>query len=289
MVCHQSKGNEHPKEGEKGFTLVAKIPDLCNNCHKPLNVQKELHHPVKQGHCQYCHDAHGASRRNLVVSGNPDLCYVCHSKLEKQMNTSKNIHSVVIKSVSCSNCHNPHQSNEKKLLLQNEKDMCFKCHNKTIVAKQRVIGNIKSELTKNQYIHGEITKNGCSGCHDPHASSYSDLLKAGYNSFSNYIDPNAKDDIGLCLRCHDPELVRSQKTSSSTGFRNKEENLHFVHVNKEKGRNCINCHGIHSAPNPSLLVNSVKFGQWEMPMVYTKNSNGGSCITSCHVQKSYTR
>jgi predicted CXXCH cytochrome family protein len=286
--CHVANGNEHPKKGTKGFKLVEKLPGLCYKCHEPVNVQKEVHHPVKQGHCQYCHDHHGSNRKYLVVSKTPELCFVCHSELEKKLDTSRYVHSVVLKTISCSNCHTSHQSDQKKLLVSAEQQVCYKCHNKTIVVKDRVLANIKSELSKTKFVHGAIAKDGCSGCHDPHVSNYSGLLKSGYSK-SNYIDPAANDDIALCLKCHNRELVYSETTNSATGFRNGTRNLHYVHVDQTKGRNCVNCHGIHSGPNEFLLVNKVKFGNWEMPMTYSKSAAGGSCITSCHVERSYAR
>ena len=95
--------------------------------------------------------------------------------------------------------------------------------------------------------------------------------------------------MGLCFLCHESGLLEKDSTTSATGFRNGQKNLHFRHVNKKKGRNCTNCHGVHSAPNPFLLLEKSRFGDWEMPLRFTKTETGGSCITACHAAKTYSR
>ena len=285
--CHESNGKVHPTEDEEGFKLVEQVPQLCYTCHDPINTKKHLHPPVKQGACLDCHEIHSSNEQKLIFLSAPDLCFSCHSDLEKRMETDTVIHNVTKTGSACNNCHSPHQSEQPKLLLTAEKDLCLQCHNKTIPKDLRTIPNIKLELQRNKFVHSALEVNGCIGCHDPHASPQNSLLKGGFTN-STYISNKSKDSVSLCFKCHDPSLMEKE-VKAETGFRNGDKNLHFKHVNKEKGRNCVNCHGVHSGPNEFLLVDKVKFGQWDMPMKFTKSETGGNCVTACHSTKSYTR
>ena len=84
------------------------------------------------------------------------------------------------------------------------------------------------------------------------------------------------------------DLMNLEKTDF-TMFRNGERNLHFVHVNKEKGRNCSLCHDVHAAKNAQLIDTTVKFGRWDMPLNYIATDDGGTCATGCHKELSYSR
>lgn len=286
--CHQPTGKPHPSDDEEGFALTDEIPKLCYSCHTPLNSKQTLHPPIKKGDCLECHDVHSSNEKNLVFAAPPDLCFFCHGDLEKRLDSSKSIHQVIKTGTSCVNCHSPHQSDQPKLLAFTEKEVCLKCHDKNIVKGQRNIINIKNELDRNKYVHGAITKNGCSVCHEPHAASQKNLLKETFTS-ATYVSGKTKDSLSLCFKCHNIALLEKEKDIEVTGFRNGNKNLHFKHVYKAKGRNCTNCHGVHSGPNEFLLVDNAKFGQWTMPLKFTKTEEGGKCITACHAPKEYSK
>jgi predicted CXXCH cytochrome family protein len=287
--CHQPTGKPHPTEDVEGFKLIEEVPQLCYTCHDPLNTKKTVHPPVKGGTCLDCHEVHSSNQKKLVFVAPPDLCFSCHGELEKHLDTIQGIHQVVKNGSACLNCHSPHQSAQPKLLLVTERDLCLKCHDKTITTEQRTISNIKNELDKNKFIHTAIIKNGCTGCHDPHGSVQKTLLKASFTN-ETYVSAKTKDNIALCFTCHNPGLLEMSKVADTiTGFRNGDANLHFKHVNKKKGRNCVVCHAIHAAPNEKLLVDKKRFGNWDMPLRYTKTETGGSCITACHAPRTYSR
>ena len=98
-----------------------------------------------------------------------------------------------------------------------------------------------------------------------------------------------EENFTLCFDCHDTDLLNVEKTTVGTEFRSGDRNLHFVHINKEKGRNCTTCHDIHAANNTKLIATTVKFGRWDMPLNYLENENGGTCATGCHKERSYAR
>ena len=75
-----------------------------------------------------------------------------------------------------------------------------------------------------------------------------------------------------------------------TGFRDGDQNLHFLHVNRtEKGRTCRACHEAHSSTVPKHLRETVPFGDWQMPVGYTQTADGGRCAPGCHLPKTYSR
>ncbi|MDH5604858.1 MAG: hypothetical protein OEY51_13000, partial [Cyclobacteriaceae bacterium] len=93
----------------------------------------------------------------------------------------------------------------------------------------------------------------------------------------------------LCFMCHSPGLFQDKETESGTNFRDGKKNLHFTHVNGQKGRNCTMCHNVHGSKAVKLIAENVKFGNWDMPIKYTPNEKGGSCQPGCHEKKTYTR
>jgi predicted CXXCH cytochrome family protein len=287
-TCHLSNGKPHPSDDQEGFELSAETPKLCYSCHIPPDSKLTLHPPFKKGQCLECHEVHSSNNKKLVFAAPPDLCFFCHSDLEKRLDTAKSIHEVIRTGTSCVSCHSPHQSSQPKLLASLEKELCLKCHDKIITKGQRNISNIKNELERNKYVHGAIIKNGCSVCHEPHAAEQNSLLKELFTSGS-YVYGRSKDSIALCFKCHSPALLEKEKDPGATSFRNENKNMHFKHIYKAKGRNCTNCHGVHSGPNEFLLVDNVKFGRWSMVMKFTKTEDGGKCITACHAPKSYSR
>lgn len=287
LACHESNGKPHPSDKAEGFKLTEKLPGLCYQCHDDLSEGKSVHPPVKKGDCLDCHEVHSSKNQKLTFASSPEVCFFCHSELEKKADASGHVHSAIREGNSCLTCHSPHQSSQTRLLQLEEKELCLQCHDKEIRKDTLRFRNIKKELETTRFVHGAITKNGCSGCHDPHASGESKLLKAVFPQ-STYVNAKDKENVALCFKCHDPALLE-KKTSTVTSFRNGELNLHNKHTYKFKGRNCTNCHGIHGGPNEFMLLNEVRYGNWMMPMIFTKTDQGGSCITACHAEKAYSR
>lgn len=284
--CHSATGKPHPQKGVKGFQLVEPVPELCYSCHDVLNNKTQIHKPLKKGECLTCHEVHSSDESKLKKAALPGLCYVCHKEYQQMIDTAHSRHGIIKSGQSCVNCHSPHQSNQPKILKMPEKDLCLQCHNKPLNLDGSTISSIKAELERNKYTHSAIASAGCVGCHNPHATQQQRLLKEPFNS-ATYINGRSGKSIGLCFTCHDAGLL--EKGNSLTGFRNREVNLHNVHVYKDKGRNCTNCHGIHSGPNPYLIQNTIPFGKWNMPLMYTKTELGGKCITACHKPQTYNR
>ena len=81
-----------------------------------------------------------------------------------------------------------------------------------------------------------------------------------------------------------------ERTRTLTKFRDGNQNLHFLHVNKDKrGRTCRACHDLHASPEPLHIRERVQFGNWLMPIHFEKNETGGSCHPGCHAIEKYDR
>jgi hypothetical protein len=84
-------------------------------------------------------------------------------------------------------------------------------------------------------------------------------------------------------------VVLDKRTTSLTNFRNGDRNLHFLHVNREKGRTCLACHEVHAGSQERKIRVSTPFGEWKIPIKFSMTSTGGTCAASCHVEKKYDR
>lgn len=263
----------------------------CKDCHSVI-IEKKVVHAVAADDCESCHTANENKHPQQGVKGfdlaekMPALCYMCHD-MQTAIESASVVHKVVNDAKGCLNCHSAHASDQEKLLILNQKDLCLSCHNKTIKTEDKTIANIGRFLKKGNMVHGAIGVDGCTVCHNPHASEHQLLLKAGFPA-EQYTSAKP-ENFELCFTCHDPELLTAETSATATQFRNKLQNLHFLHVNGEKGRNCNVCHNVHGSVSAHLLNDKVKFGNWDMPNQFQHEENGGSCNTGCHAKKKYTR
>ena len=288
--CHEANGQKHPQEDVAGFTLFAPGAELCYSCHtefKEEKILKYVHKPVKNGECTECHEVHSSNDSKLVFARAPDLCFFCHSNFDKDREKAKSVHTASYEGDACAMCHDPHSSAERKLLKDDKKQLCLNCHNKEIQKKDGgLIVNFEKKLTKSSHTHPALNSS-CTSCHNPHFSERDKLLQEDF-TIGSYVK-GIEENFALCFQCHDTDLLNLEKTDVYTQFRDGERNLHFVHVNKEKGRNCTNCHDVHAANNTKLIAATVKFGRWDMPLNYIEKENGGTCATGCHKERSYSR
>ena len=264
----------------------------CSECHN--NLDKSIKHaPALDEGCINCHQQDSSKHPNTnhknnfsLVSKKPDLCLTCHDEIGKSISTLPVVHKAVRIDNSCTNCHSPHSSNEAKLLKVKEKELCLGCHNKSISSVDRNIANIKQTLQNSKTIHTPVEE-GCTVCHNPHASSSKNLLNKNFpeTQYANV----SKETFAYCFSCHDKSMLEDISTTTTTNFRNGNKNLHNVHVNGKKGRNCNICHNVHGSNNEHLINTKVSFGNWEMKLNYIPQTNGGSCLPACHKELKYDR
>lgn len=280
--CHD------PHQSDNSKFLKSAVPDLCYTCHE--NTQKlqtaENVHPPFADECATCHKTHSSVQNNLLTEKVPDLCYMCHDGVRESFEASKSVHKVINSKKSCAGCHSPHGSAYGKFLYAEGKELCLRCHNRTIRTENGLIPNIKGMLKETNTIH-PVIEDGCVVCHMPHAADYPKLLNAAFPQ-ETYVKAEVST-FELCFGCHDSGLLTEEKSEISTNFRDGDRNLHFVHINGHKARNCNVCHNVHGSPNEHLITQRTTFGNWEMPLRVGFNPDGGSCNTGCHAEKHYNR
>ena len=283
VACH----NPHQAKNEL-FIKSSNTARLCGKCHKSIRKDLKLEHvhaPFKKD-CFACHNGHSSKEAHLSDLTTKDLCISCHEGVHNSIQSASSVHQAINIQETCLNCHSPHSSVEKSILLINEKELCLSCHDKPIVTDTSKIISIGKLLKKGNVIHGTINENGCSVCHQPHASEQHTLLKSHFPE--RLYAPAEIDRFSLCFNCHDKTLFEAPE-NSETNFRNKDVNLHYMHIKGDKGRNCTLCHNVHGAVNAHLIEDKTIFGNWEMPINYKAFENGGSCAPGCHEEKKYIR
>lgn len=277
--CHD------PHSSNYAHQLKKSVEDLCYDCHtdKKNDFNKEVVHAALSEGCTTCHDPHSSnSVAHINFDSEKELCFSCHEALNSELVTTiKNSdfkHEPVYDG-ECGACHDPHASDFGTLLRGNAQDVCFTCH-----------VDMREKIENAMYIHGPIITGGCSACHNVHGSNnpfilYEFFPEAFYNDYK-------ESKYQLCFQCHDSQMVAEERTETDTGFRNGNQNLHYLHVRVEsKGRSCKACHDVHASNQPNHVRKSVPYGSggWELPIQFTKTEEGGSCVVGCHKPKSYKR
>ena len=292
LACHGPHRAAFPK------LLAAQGKDLCLSCHDQMQHQiesvKVVHKPVQDGDCAQCHETHASDHKMQLKQEPLQLCQSCHEPVKKQLASAPVKHSATITGDACLNCHTSHGGNLTKLMKAEPAKACLTCHDKDIKipatgsAPVRVVASMKAIQDPKQFKHGPLNDGDCAGCHQPHGGDVTRLLAKPYSE--KFYQPFDVEQYALCFTCHDKQLVLAEKTGGLTKFRNGEQNLHYLHVNKaDKGRSCRACHATHTSSQPLHLRESVPFGKWDMPVSFTQGPTGGSCKAGCHEPMSYDR
>jgi predicted CXXCH cytochrome family protein len=280
--CHKP----HASDFEK--LLKVKKEKLCIQCHddKDFAGKKMKVHSILEDGCDNCHNPHASDFPFQLSAAPTELCGKCHDDIIEAAQKKTTKHPPLQTQRKCLNCHNPHASKYENNLLDEQLTLCLGCHNKPIKSSSGKEYNMYDIITKNPDKHGPIEDNNCTECHDPHGSNFIKILKAAfppklYTSFE-------EDKYAICFTCHDSTLV-TEETTTDTDFRDGQRNLHFVHVNKKKGRTCRICHELHAGKLPKQIRENVPFGKWAIPIGFKETPSGGGCSPGCHKTVTYDR
>lgn len=287
-ACHTSHGSKFANN------LNTQGQDNCYSCHTDMKTQMgkvKFQHKAVEQDCSACHDAHASNYPKQIKQPPFDMCVSCHEhdKIKTAATTSAVRHSVVTNEASCLNCHTAHGGELAKLMRKNTVDLCMDCHSSKIdVPGRPAVAAVNQVRDPALVKHGPIRDGSCGGCHDVHGSQVTRLLTREYPEA--FYQAFALEKYDLCFTCHDRQLVLQQRTTTLTGFRNGEVNLHYLHVNKdERGRNCRACHESHASAQPKHVRTSVPYGNWQMPVTFSTTESGGSCAPGCHKAYTYDR
>jgi len=287
ILCHEAHSSWYPA------LLPEPSRQLCLGCHQEIEPDPARHryrHAPVETDCLACHDAHASDTRHQLHETMPDLCYRCHDAMRDELREVAVVHGAVTQDGGCMGCHSPHYSSLPALQNRLDIDLCMGCHDKPITtADGRRLTDMTSLLALNPNHHGPINDGACTPCHQPHASSVPNLLRKAYPA--GFYAPYEPERYALCFECHLPELVKSRQGTGTTRFRDGDLNLHWLHVNRKKGRTCRACHEVHAAKNDFHIRDSVPYGNlgWLLEIGYRRSQSGGSCSPGCHVTRSYDR
>ncbi|MHC4413760.1 MAG: cytochrome c3 family protein [Planctomycetota bacterium] len=287
LACHEPHSSPHEK-------LLTNAPTaLCLDCHSEVvpadPAQSHRHQPLEEG-CQQCHDAHASDARYQLHSEAPDLCFSCHGDVKETFDGAKVVHAPVVDVGGCTTCHSPHFSAAPGLLAGPQADLCLNCHGKPIeTATGRTLTDMSVLLKENPDRHGPVRDGECTACHQPHASEHAGLLVAEYPR--TFYVPYEFERYELCFNCHSEEMVEDESGTDLTGFRHGDRNLHWLHVNRKKGRTCRICHDVHASRRPFHIRETTPFGDagWMLKLKYEQTTNGGKCGPGCHGPQTYDR
>jgi predicted CXXCH cytochrome family protein len=284
-VCHD------PHSAANQFMLPESGSELCFMCHTEMGVHvnnaRAPHGAIEEQGCAACHDPHRENFRFQLKAEVPDLCLDCHEAVGEIVETAVVTHEPVMTDKTCDNCHNPHGSDVPMILTAVEMDLCLGCHDRPMDTPHGPIIDMKSWITSNPQRHGPIRDSSCTGCHQPHGSENYRILTHEFPR--KFYSPFSLETYDLCFQCHEETLVLDERTTTLTGFRNGDRNLHYLHVNQQKGRTCRACHEIHAGTKPKRIKDFVPFGNWQYPVNFEMSEFGGRCAPGCHVARGYDR
>lgn len=273
---HEAKASK--SSATRDYKLLKAVPDLCWECHDSVEEKTDnLHPPYEDGECLECHDSHRSQHPALLKRSVAETCYECHDEIQEKVESSRVLHDPLDSDESCVNCHESHGADpDKYLKAPTVMKLCgAECHDDLVA---------EIEAVPKDRRHGPIQKGECQACHDVHGSPNATLLRGAYPS-STYAAWNSMTYKGCFGKCHD---LKKFAAKGETGFSNKDKNLHFVHVNRAKGRSCRMCHEPHAAADAHLLRESVPFGKWAFELQWKSTTDGASCAPACHTEKKYT-
>jgi len=287
VVCHDSHSSSFPA------LLKDRSDRLCLDCHEELKPtameERNLHKPMEDG-CVSCHNPHASDAKYQLNETVPNLCIDCHGWFKEMFESALTIHGPTQAEGGCTDCHNPHFSVLPRLQKQTQPGICLSCHNKEIQTPDgRTIIDMEAFLKENTNHHGPIREGSCTMCHHPHASEHESLLAESYPSA--FYAPFGLKLYQLCFTCHQTDLVLDERGTGLTQFRQGDQNLHWLHVNQEKGRTCRACHEVHASNRPAHVRESVPFGAsgWMLDINFEERTNGGFCAPACHKPRVYSR
>jgi len=281
--CHTPHSSDKPK-------LVTKaINELCFQCHSDMQesfaAAKNIHKPALES-CVNCHNPHSNDANYMLAKNVPDQCYTCHANIQESASKSLVKHAALDNERKCLACHSPHEAQHIKQLKDEPMTICLNCHNNTLKQNGSKLTDMKELFEKNLDWHGPIRERDCSGCHKTHGSDNFRFLAKPYPP--EFYTSFSQEKYDLCFNCHQPSIVQEERTTTLTGFRDGDRNLHYLHINKKvKGRTCRACHETHASNHPRHIRDAVPFGQWMLPVKFEKELTGGKCSPGCHAPKEY--
>ena len=93
--------------------LIARMKDLCFNCHDRGPFQKTTVHGALMLGCTSCHNPHATDHAHVLKDEIPRLCLNCH---EERLTAQDGRAHVLAGNEACATCHHPHATDTPKLV-----------------------------------------------------------------------------------------------------------------------------------------------------------------------------
>ncbi len=283
-ACHQPHASRYPKLVDAAGT------DLCLRCHQDFGAQMakaKVRHKATEKGCAECHDVHGSDYPKHVTASLPDLCLRCHQEVKTDTAKATHKHPAVMSERGCMSCHTAHAGDLDCLLSDLPIKVCMTCHKDPIKHQDGTAIAVPELVDATNFRHGPVRDGQCGGCHSIHGGDKPLLLR--HTNAWRFYESYSEKNYGLCFSCHTPALAREERAGADTGFRNGDLNLHYIHVNQARGRNCNVCHATHASRQPQLVRDTAPFGAWQLPITFSKTPTGGTCKAACHADYAYDR
>ena len=165
------------------------------------------------------------------------------------------------------------------------------------------------EKMKKAFVHTPLRKEDCTGCHNPHTSSFKKLLAGDASQIcltchKNMIPAGARSThkvvvSGECMKCHDPHSADNKFNLLKPGndlcfgchksMGEKIAKIKFKHNPVEKG--CLNCHDPHASTQSEFLLKEkvtalcLKCHKTDRPIFVKQHMNypvASARCTGCH-------
>ena len=118
----------------------------------------------------------------------------------------------------------------------------------------------------------------------PHGSDFPRILKSHLST--QFYERYTPLQYFLCFQCH----PASDLFGPDSGFVRNSENLHRVHVQRQRGHNCLVCHEPHGTDQPHLLRSWIRYGPlWAIPLRLQAQEKRKTCQPACHQAEEYGR
>ena len=196
----------------------------------------------------------------------------------------------------CVGCHQFENGARPFTLRKKIPDLCIGCHGMEVKDEagrsQPSIRSLFEAAAKppeegGVRLHKPFADGNCTCCHNPHTSSNRRMLDRPYST-ANY--GNYSPERYMCFKCHQERAFAEPRTLDATRFRNGNLNLHYRHVNRDKGRSCRLCHEHHASTYDAMIRKEASFGTRVIPIkAYARTETGGSCSPTCHIPVKYDR
>ena len=273
---------------KQNFAITPGTSCISADCHADMANKKEyFHEEATDGElCSQCHEMQIEGVHAFVpYKKDEPLCFNCHNA-EDIKDTGKQSPGT---HTECLRCHHPHGSDNSALLLTPQPELCLGCHSTEIKDSQGRILPATQKIIDEDKSHKPFAEGRCTECHLPHQVDSHRRLYENYPAqfYASYSDERYE----FCLSCHENlnDHLSKPKTPVDTEFRNGNLNLHYKHINRDKGRTCRTCHHHHSSTSPKLVRKDFTFGKRILNIEYEKTETGGRCAPACHVTVRYDR